>query len=148
MKKYKSKIDTYVLKKIKSDIVKCKLKTPEDAYKYSLDFFHDDINIYESFFCIFLNRANNTIGYVKISQGGVTGTIVDPRLVFKYAVDSLSSAVILIHNHPSGDVEPSIEDRKITTKIQGALSNFDICLIDHIIISESGYYSFSDHGHI
>jgi len=146
MKQYKSTIDTYSLKRIKSSIIKCKLRSSKDAYEYALRFYHDDINIYESFFCIFLNRASNTIGYVKISQGGIVGTIVEPKLILKYVVDSLATAIILVHNHPTGVCKPSNEDINLTKKLKTAVSYVDTFILDHIIISENDFYSFSDNG--
>lgn len=93
-----------------------------------------------------VNRANKVIGYAKISQGGVAGTFVDVKIVAKYALESLCAGVLFIHNHPSGNVKPSIEDRQITDKLKKALSLFDIKLLDSIIISDNSYYSFCDEG--
>lgn len=82
----------------------------------------------------------------KISQGGVAGTFVDVKIVAKYAIESLCAGVFFIHNHPSGNVIPSIEDKHITDKLKKALSLFDINLVDSIIISDDSYYSFCDEG--
>ena len=79
--------------------------------------------------------AANTIGYAKISQGGIAGTIVDKRIIAKYAVDSLCSSVVLAHNHPSGRLTPSDMDIKMTKSVQQALELFDIKVFDHIILS-------------
>ena len=144
MKKYKKTVNKYQLKKIKSDIPSAKLTNSLDAYEYAKQFYFDDIEIYESFFIILLNRANNVEGFVKISQGGIAGTIVDTKIICKYALDSLASGVILVHNHPSGNINPSNADYNITTKIKKALSLLDILVIEHLIITKETYYSFAD----
>ena len=146
MKTYKSTVTEYSLKYNKSDINKSKILSAKDAHEYVKQFYFDDINIYESFFIMMLNRANNVIGYAKISQGGTAGTVIDIKLIAKYAVDSLADSLILIHNHPSGNVKPSTADINITTKIKDGLKLLDITVLDHIIISENNYYSFGNEG--
>ena len=145
-KTYKSKISEFSLKYTKTDIQKTKVTTSESASNVIRKFYFDDINIYESFFILLLNRANNTTGFAKISQGGTAGTVVDIKIIAKYAVESLSSAVIICHNHPSGDKRPSDADLNITRRIKDALLLLDIKLIDHIIITENDFYSFADNG--
>lgn len=140
------KATIYSLKKTESEFEKVKIQSSNDSVKYLRQFYLDDIGIYESFFLMLLNRANQVIGYVKISQGGVTGTVVDPILVAKYAIDSLSKGVILCHNHPSGNLTPSDADRQITEKIKQGLKLFDISVLDHIILTENSYYSFCNEG--
>ena len=146
MEKYKNTISEYSLKYTKSEIQKTKITTSESASNVIRKFYFDDINIYESFFILLLNRANNTTGFAKISQGGTAGTFVDIKIIAKYAVESLSSAVIICHNHPSGNIKPSEVDINITKKIKDALLLLDIRLTDHIILSENNYYSFADNG--
>ena len=148
MKKYKNTISEYSLKYTKSEIQKTKVTTSESASKVIRQFYFDDINIYESFFILLLNRANNTTGFAKISQGGTAGTSVDIKIIAKYAVDSLSSSVIICHNHPSGNKQPSDADLNITRKIKDALLLLDVKLIDHIIITENDFYSFADNGNL
>ena len=145
-KTYKSTISEYSLKYTKSQIQKTKVTTSESASNVIRKFYFDDINIYESFFILLLNRANNTTGFAKISQGGTAGTVVDIKIIAKYAVDSLSSAVIICHNHPSGDKRPSDADLNITRRIKDALLLLDVKLFDHIIITENDFYSFADNG--
>ena len=145
-KTYKSTISEYSLKYTKSQIQKTKVTTSENASNVIRQFYFDDINIYESFFILLLNRANNTTGFAKISQGGTAGTVVDIKIIAKYAVDSLSPNVIICHNHPSGNKQPSDADLNITRKIKDALLLLDIKLIDHIIITENDFYSFADNG--
>ena len=147
-KTYKSKISEFSLKYTKTDIQKTKVTTSESASNVIRKFYFDDINIYESFFILLLNRANNTTGFAKISQGGTAGTVVDIKIIAKYAVESLSSAVIICHNHPSGDKRPSDADLNITRRIKDALLLLDVKLLDHIIITENDFYSFADNGNL
>ena len=146
MKKNKNTISEYSLKYTKSEIQKTKVNTSESASNVFRQFYFDDINIYESFFILLLNRANNTTGFAKISQGGTDGTYVDIKIIVKYAVEALSSAVIICHNHPSGNITPSEADINITKKVKDVLLLLNIKLIDHIILSENTYYSFADNG--
>lgn len=147
VKKYKSNLPLVTLKRNKSDFPKAKIITSADASSFIQQFYCDDISIFESFYLLMLNRANNTIAYAKISQGGIVGTIVDVTIIAKYAVDSLCSSVIVAHNHPSGNTQPSQADRNITDKIKNALALFDVALLDHLILTESdGFYSFADNG--
>ena len=147
-KTYKSTISEYSLKYSKSEIQKTKVTTSESASNVIRKFYFDDINIYESFFILLLNSQNNTTGFAKISQGGTAGTVVDIKIIAKYAVDSLSPNVIICHNHPSGNKQPSDADLNITRRIKDALLLLDIKLIDHIIITENDYYSFADNGNL
>ena len=147
-KTYKSTISEYSLKYTKSEIQKTKVTTSESASNVIRKFYFDDINIYESFFILLLNSQNNTTGFAKISQGGTAGTVVDIKIIAKYAVDSLSPNVIICHNHPSGNKQPSDADLNITKRIKDALLLLDIKLIDHIIITENDFYSFADNGNL
>jgi DNA repair protein RadC len=94
---------------------------------------------------MFLNQLSYYC-YAKISQGGITGTVVDPRLVAKYAVESLAVGVILAHNHPSGNLKPSTPDKVLTDKVKEGLKYLDIKLLDHIILTNDGYYSMMEEG--
>lgn len=138
----------YELKKIQTDFPKVKIRSSKNSADFIRQFYSDDIEIYESFFLLLLNRANDTIGYAKISQGGTCGTVVDIKIIAKYAVDSLANSVILAHNHPSGTLSPSSQDIDITEKIKKGLSLLDIKVLDHIILTSSSYYSFADEGRI
>jgi DNA repair protein RadC len=152
MVEYKTNISKISLIKEKTDFKKCKISSSLDGANYAHQFYHGDIEIYESFFVILMNNANNTVGYVKISQGGVTSTVVDVAIVAKYAVESLSRAVILVHNHPSGKLEPSPSDNHLTKKVKDTLAIFDCKVLDHLILvpKEPGqmmrYYSYADEG--
>lgn len=108
----------------------------------------EDIGIRECFFALYLNRANRVVSFSQISSGGVSGTVVDPRLVFKGAIDCLASGIILCHNHPSGNLNPSVPDRELTEKIKKGASLFDMSVIDHIILTEDKYLSFADENFI
>lgn len=99
---------------------------------------------YEEFWILFLNRANRIINRMKISQGGVSGTVTDVRIILKNAVECLASGIILCHNHPSGNNSPSEADIKITRKIKEAGELMDVQLLDHVIICGKEYYSFAD----
>ncbi len=102
--------------------------------------------VHEEFWVLFLNRSNRVIDRMKLSQGGISGTVTDVRIIMKKAVEYLASGIIVCHNHPSGNLNPSESDAKITQKIKEAGNLLDIQLLDHIIISENDYYSFADNG--
>jgi cobalamin-dependent methionine synthase I len=108
----------------------------------------DDIEIYESVFILLLNAANDTIGFAKISQGGILGTVIDVRLIAKYAIESLATSVILAHNHPTGRLLPSDADDNVTKKTKNALNTLDIILQDHLIITKDSFYSYANQGRI
>jgi DNA repair protein RadC len=134
------------LKKDPTNFERVKITSSNDSAKYIRQFYSDDIEIFESFFILLLNRQNKTIGYAKISQGGVAGTVVDAKIVLKYIVDTLASAVILCHNHPSGNLNPSTQDLEITKKLSQAAKLVDSQVIDHIILTPDSFYSFADNG--
>lgn len=101
---------------------------------------------HEEMWALYLSSANGVIEKGRVSQGGVTSLIVDNKLIVKRAIELLASSVILVHNHPSGVAEPSVEDISLTRRIAEAAALFDIMLIDHIIIAGSNSYSFRQHG--
>jgi len=103
---------------------------------------------HEEFWILFLNRANKIINRMKISQGGVSGTVTDVRIILKKAIETLASGLVICHNHPSGNNSPSDSDIKITQKIKEAGALMDIQLLDHIIVCGNEYYSFADNGMI
>ncbi len=129
-----------------SDFERVKICSSRDAADYIRNFYQDDINIYESVFILLLDRSNMTTGYAKISQGGISGTVVDIRIILKYAIESLSSGVIMAHNHPSGQLMASPQDTQITKKLKEALQWMDISLLDSIILTSDSYYSMADEG--
>lgn len=101
---------------------------------------------HEEFWILFLNRSNKVINRMRLSQGGISGTVTDVRLIMKKAIENLSSGIIVCHNHPSGNLTPSESDTKITNKIKEAGAIMDIQLLDHLIICDRDYYSFADNG--
>ena len=101
---------------------------------------------HEVFVVVFLNRANRINHYEIISEGGITGTVADPRIILRKALEEDAVSIILCHNHPSSNLLPSRADEELTHKIKEASKYFDIKVLDHIIVSEEGYYSFADEG--
>ncbi|PIQ20224.1 MAG: hypothetical protein COW65_16445, partial [Cytophagales bacterium CG18_big_fil_WC_8_21_14_2_50_42_9] len=124
--------------------VKTKITCSTDIYNYIkpqlLDLPH------EEFWIILLNRANVVMKKMPVSSGGVAGTVADPKIIFKHALESLASAIILVHNHPSGNLKPSTADISLTKKMKEAGSLLDLPILDHIIFTEHQYYSFADEG--
>lgn len=101
---------------------------------------------HEEVWVLLLNRANKVLKKIQVSKGGVTGTVVDIRMIMKEAIDSLASAMVLCHNHPSGNSNPSDDDDNITRRLKEAGQIMDIRLLDHIIVCDHSYYSYMDRG--
>jgi len=101
---------------------------------------------HEEFWVLFLNRNNLVIDKMMVSQGGLTGTVIDVRLILKTALEKLACSLILCHNHPSGNLNPSEADKEITKKIKEAGKHMDIPVLDHLIIANDAYFSFADEG--
>lgn len=114
------------------------------------DIFHSIIADlpHEEFWVLLLNQSNKILEKQKISQGGVSGTVTDVKIILKLAIENLASSVILCHNHPSGNLKPSKADVEITKKLREAARLMDIVILDHIIISDESYFSFADEGMI
>lgn len=135
-----------------------KIISSKDSEKALRPFFEEIISHHESFCILCLNRNNKVIGKFKLSEGGTSGTVVDTRIIAQAAILSHSSAIILCHNHPSGNTQPSSDDidhkrvftresgDKITAGIKTAMNLFEIAVLDHIILTDEGYYSFADEG--
>lgn len=102
--------------------------------------------MHEVFAVVFLNRANKINHFEVISEGGITGTVADPRIILKKALQHEAVSIVLCHNHPSGNLKPSRQDQELTNKIKEASTFLDIKVLDHIIVSDEGYYSFADEG--
>ena len=102
--------------------------------------------MHEEFWIIFLNRANGIIGKQQISKGGMSGTVADPRMIFKAALDQKAASIILCHNHPSGNNQPSTADVQLTKNISEGGKVLEITVLDHIIVTQHGFYSFADEG--
>jgi DNA repair protein RadC len=133
-------------RKIAEVLQKDKINASKDAYDLMQPVLSD--LPYEEFWVILLNRANRVIEKIKLSQGGISGTVIDVRLILKIAIEKLASSIILCHNHPSGNIQPSHSDNTVTHKLKEASKYLDINLIDHIIIGENNYYSFADEGEL
>lgn len=101
---------------------------------------------HEEFWILLLNRANEVIRPVQISSGGVAGTVADPKLIFKHALEQLASSIILFHNHPSGNLTPSQADKDLTRKLKEAGRMLDLPILDHLIFTDKSYFSFADEG--
>jgi len=101
---------------------------------------------HEEFYVLYLNRANRPITFKHISTGGVTGTVADTKVILKHAIELLASSFIAYHNHPSGNLKPSQADIELTKKLKGAAQLVDVVLLDHLIVGDKNYYSFSDNG--
>ena len=101
---------------------------------------------YEVFAVLYLNKANKINHFEIISRGGLTGTVADPRIILRIALEQEATSIILCHNHPSGNLKPSRADEDLTQKIKNAAKLLDILVMDHIIVSEDGYFSFADDG--
>lgn len=124
-----------------------KVNSSKDIYNILKQVWDENkIDMLEEFKVIFLNRANRVTGVYDASSGGITGTVADPRLILAAAIKSLSVSIVLSHNHPSGNLKPSRADEELTLKIKEAANYHDIKVLDHIIISSEGYYSFADEG--
>jgi len=100
----------------------------------------------EHFYVLLLNRSNILIKKQLISSGGTNGTVADPKIIFKYALDSLACSIILVHNHPSGNLRPSDQDRILTDKLKHVGENLEVQVIDHVIFTDVAYFSFADEG--
>lgn len=103
---------------------------------------------HEEFWLLILSRANRVRHQYRISQGGMAATVVDPKIIFKKAIDLQANAIVLVHNHPSGQCHPSLDDDKLTRKISDGAALLDIRVLDHLIVTPSGYYSYHDQGRL
>ena len=136
--KYKTKIAASDREKISSS---------QDAYKVLKSVFNaDTIEHHEEFIILLMNRANRVLGWYKISKGGVSGTVVDMKIIFAIALKANASGIILSHNHPSGETKPSEQDRVLTRKVKEGGKVLDIAVLDHLIVTKENYLSFADEG--
>ena len=120
-----------------------------DSYQLVQDNWNQDLlELQEEFKIILLNRAHRVLGICQISKGGMAGTVVDSKLIFAIALKAASHKIVLVHNHPSGNITPSLQDIELTNKLVEAGKLLDILVVDHLIISKNGYYSFADEGKI
>ena len=149
MKTYNGDTPEITLKYKSSGVKKTKITNSKDSYELLKQMYDADTLEYcESSIVIYLNRANNSIGWQKISQGGLSGTVVDVRIVLGTALKCGASSIIISHNHPSGNLFPSDADDKLTKQIFEASKIMEIQLLDHLIITSEGYYSYAEQGKI
>lgn len=126
-----------------------KVISSEDAYKVLLPTYKEGTICYKEYFkVLFLNQASQVLGYTLISEGGITDTSVDIRVILQAALLTNSVAIILAHNHPSGNLKPSQEDMKLTKQVKDAAQLMRIRVLDHLILTDTGYYSFADEGEL
>ncbi len=121
---------------------KGKIISSRDAFEVFQGILSD--SQYEEFWMLLLNKANKIIKKINISEGGISGTVADPKKIFKLALENNASSIILSHNHPSGNIQPSDSDLKLTKKLVDAGKLLDISVLDHVIIGDEKYYSFAD----
>ncbi len=133
-------------RKVETALDKKQITSSQDVF----DIFHPMISDlpHEEFWIAQLTNSNSIIDVYKTSQGGTTGTVIDIKLIMKDTLSKLAQALILIHNHPSGNIRPSTQDINVTKKIKEAANYFEIKLLDHVIIGEKTYYSFADNGEL
>jgi DNA repair protein RadC len=123
------------------------ISSSKDAYNILLKAWNENkIEFVEQLKLLFLNKANKVLGIYDVSTGGISGTVADPRVIFAAALKANCCAIIISHNHPSGNLKPSKQDEELTQKIKQGGQLLDIILLDHVIISTEGFYSFADEG--
>ena len=127
---------------------RAKIVSSRDVYYWFKRLWSSQMQTREEMYALFLNRNNRILGYHILSSGGITGTVVDSRLLFAVALKSLATNIIIAHNHPSGNLNPSPEDIELTKKIKETGNLMDITLLDHLIITKDSYYSFADEGEL
>ena len=126
-----------------------KIYSSEDAYKVLLPTYKEGTICYKEYFkVLFLNQSSQILGYTLISEGGITETCADVRVILQAALLTNSVTIILAHNHPSGSMKPSRQDMEITKQVKDAAQLMRIKVLDHIILTDTGYYSFADEGQL
>ena len=131
-------------RKVSAPVKRDKITCSEDAYQLMQPYLLDQP--LEQFWIMLLNRANQVIRTHCVSQGGLSGTVADPKTIFKEALEKLASSIILVHNHPSGNLTPSEADIRLTRKLKEAGQVLDLPVLDHLIFTDESYYSFADEG--
>lgn len=143
----KNEISEIQLKYSASKSPRVKITRSDDAYNcLKVHWNVDTIELQEEFRMLLLNRANEVLGVHLLSKGGITGTLVDLRLLFAVVLKSAACNIILAHNHPSGNLNPSEADKRLFRKISNAAELLDVQVLDNMIISKQGYFSFTDKG--
>lgn len=123
-----------------------KVTNSQIVYELIKSFIGQDMEYRESFYLVLLDRANSILGVSKVSEGGISGTVADGKIIFQTALITNSSAIILCHNHPSGQLKPSDNDINLTRKMVEFGKMIDLPILDHLIVTANGYYSFADEG--
>lgn len=123
-----------------------KISQSSDVVNLFRKIWSSQMEIREEFYVLLLDRANKVIGYHVLSQGGTAGTVVDSKILFALALESLASNIIIAHNHPSGSLKPSQQDIKLTRRVKESGETLDVQVLDHIIITKEGHFSFADEG--
>lgn len=139
---------SYVKEHPLSEVNKTKVRSSQESAQILRAIWEDDLDMIERFYVLYLNNANQVQSVSLVSMGGLTGTVVDARIVFATALNCLATSIIIAHNHPSGNTTPSNADIQLTGKISEAGRILDIPVLDHIILTEDSYYSFSDEGRL
>lgn len=128
---------------------KIKITNSKDSYNLFLSCWSKHtIELQEEFKVLLLNRNHQVLGIYPLSKGGVSGTVVDAKLVYSVALKCNASSIIIAHNHPSGNLKPSDVDLRLTKKLKEAGNYLDVTLLDHLIVTKHGYYSFADEAHL
>jgi DNA repair protein RadC len=122
------------------------VSTSAATYDILLPFFEQAMETYEVFYVVMLDRGNRVKCVFKASQGGLHGTVADPKVIFAASLKCLASSIIVAHNHPSGQLRPSEEDIRLTRKLVDGARLLDLAVLDHVIMTRNGYYSFADNG--
>lgn len=147
MKTYAKETPEIRLRKKNGQMLTAQIKTSKDAAIYFREIFDaDQLEVREQAMAIFLNQANNTCGYYLVSIGGMTATVIDPRTIFRAALECGATSFILAHNHPSGQTQPSEPDKAITKKLKEGGKLLEIHLLDHLILTSTTYTSMTDEG--
>lgn len=124
-----------------------KITKSADAFTLLKEHWNDDtLDFIEKFKIMLLTRSNRVLGIVEVSSGGVSETVVDPKIIFASALKAVASGIILAHNHPSGNLKPSSQDLALTKRLKNAGEILGISILDHLIITSEGYYSFAEDG--
>lgn len=123
-----------------------RIEGSRDSFEILKPYFEEHIEYREAFYVIYTSRVNRMMAVQLVSLGGVAGTVVDTRIIFQAAILMLASGIVLAHNHPSGNLQPSTADLSITRKIKEECKNLDMTLLDHLVMAKDKYLSFSDEG--
>lgn len=123
-----------------------KISNSSDAEQIFRSVWEDDIELWESFYLMMLNRRNAVKGVKRIAVGGISGVVADVKIILGISLKTLSCGIVVAHNHPSGNIHPSEADKKLTDKLKQGCKLLDLSFLDHVILTATDYYSFADHG--